>query len=987
MRTKKWLGILAAWLGLGAGLSAGTLGKVVPIGGHASDLALDEARGVLYVANYTANRIEVIGLADLARRTSMPVAAQPGSLAVSPDGRYLLVTHYSNFLPPATAFNGLTLIRLETGARQTFALPSPPLGVVFTSDNRALVATSREFLRYEPSTGAMTLLETIQELTARTLPAPPANIPPQIIAASLAVSRDGERAYGLTDTFRFRYDRQTQVLTILGYISDPPQGPRVVSVSRDGSYYTAGWGLFDRRGTLMAQFPDPAGLLHVGSHAIDSDRGLVYAQVPSEAGEAPVLMVADSDNLTVRERFRLPENLTGKSVLSANGAHMYSISASGIMALPAGDWERQRRLTVSAEQVFFQSSFCDRRASTQEVFLADGAGGQLDFRVTGATAGVSVSPASGVTPAGLRIHVSPGAFADRNGTVEVWLDISSTQAANVPQRLRVLVNLRAPDQRGTVIPVPGKLVDLLADPVRNRVYVLRQDKNQVLVYDGSDYHLMATLRTGNTPTQMALTFDRRHLLVGNDNSQIANVYDLETLRAAEPVRFPAGHYPRSLAASARAILAASRTSGPKHTIDRVDLFTRTAAELPTLGVWENDIHLNTVLTAAANGSSIMAAQADGYLLLYDATADTFTISRRDSETLAGAYAASGYGWFVVDNLLLNSSLVPVSSFGKTGGTTSGFAVFDQAGFLTTAATAASPGVIQRLDLGSGSGYAPTRMTEAPVLGTPGAPFTRTLGVLASRSALISLTTSGFTALSWDFDAFTVPPSISQVVNAADFRAPLAPGGLMAVFGSRLSPTNAASSEMPLPRALGESCLLVNGAAVPMLFASPGQINAQMPFEASGNVTLVLYTPGGVSGTYHTQLSPTAPSVFMSGTAGPLTGLPTVVRAANGQLVTAANPIRRGDTVVAYLTGMGRTWPVVESGAPAPYHPLAEVVETPVVTLGGFELPVAYAGLTPGLVGVNQINVRVPSYAPTGMSVPLVIQQGGAATSLPVRVIE
>jgi len=36
---------------------AGTFGKVVPIGGHASDLALDEGRRVLYIANFTANRI------------------------------------------------------------------------------------------------------------------------------------------------------------------------------------------------------------------------------------------------------------------------------------------------------------------------------------------------------------------------------------------------------------------------------------------------------------------------------------------------------------------------------------------------------------------------------------------------------------------------------------------------------------------------------------------------------------------------------------------------------------------------------------------------------------------------------------------------------------------------------------------------------------------------------------------------------------------
>src|SRR3954447_5926987 len=59
------------------GLSAATFGRVVPIGGHASDLALDESRGVVYVANFTANRIEVMSTADFSIQRSMNVAPQP----------------------------------------------------------------------------------------------------------------------------------------------------------------------------------------------------------------------------------------------------------------------------------------------------------------------------------------------------------------------------------------------------------------------------------------------------------------------------------------------------------------------------------------------------------------------------------------------------------------------------------------------------------------------------------------------------------------------------------------------------------------------------------------------------------------------------------------------------------------------------------------------------------------------------------------------
>ena len=121
---------------------------------------------------------------------------------------------------------------------------------------------------------------------------------------------------------------------------------------------------------------------------------------------------------------------------------------------------------------------------------------------------------------------------------------------------------------------PGELVDALADPARNRFYLLRQDTNQVLVYDATSYTLVATLRTGNTPdARWPSPSTATILLVANDNSQIANRYDLNTLQQLPPIVFPLGHYPRSIAASGKAILAASRVAGPANTIDQIDLST------------------------------------------------------------------------------------------------------------------------------------------------------------------------------------------------------------------------------------------------------------------------------------------------------------------------------------------------------------------------------------------------------------------------------
>jgi uncharacterized protein (TIGR03437 family) len=128
-------------------------------------------------------------------------------------------------------------------------------------------------------------------------------------------------------------------------------------------------------------------------------------------------------------------------------------------------------------------------------------------------------------------------------------------------------------------------------------------------------------------------------------------------------------------------------------------------------------------------------------------------------------------------------------------------------------------------------------------------------------------------------------------------------------------------------------------------------------------------------------------VFRNGTAGPDTGIAMVVRAKNNQLATLANPVHRGDILVIYATGLGRTTLPIEAGVPGPVDPMLSVVVQPEVTLGGVALPVLFAGLTPGMVGVDQINVSVPSWVPTGMSVPLRITQGAISTSLTLRVVK
>jgi uncharacterized protein (TIGR03437 family) len=1069
--------VMSAVLLTGAAFG-GSFGHVVPIGGEASDLALDESRGVLYIANFTANRIDVMSLATNNIQTSINVAANPSSISLSPDNHWLLVSHYGNNTAPATQNNALTLIDLTAAnSKQTFALGNPPLGVAFGLDDKALVVTTQEFILFDPALGTTQVLQTVAQVVTNAIPQPPASFPTNIVGASVATSKDGLTVAGfgggLTSFLMFRYTVSDHTIRATPYGSTPAGGPRTVSLADDGSQMTMAWWTMDANLVSLGEFNgNPggnyqavAGLLNIGSHVIDSSRGLIYAQVPvvgttSTNPGTPMLQVLDADNLTLRDTLRLPENLSGKSVITNDHNTVYSVSDSGVLVLPVGNLNSVPRLTASVEDLVFRGNFCNRNSARQTLTITDPGGGNTPFKISSSTAGLSVSPTSGVTPAVITVSVDPNAFASQKGTVTAALTLSSSIAANFPRAVRVLINSQDVSQRGNFVDIPGRIVDVLADPKRNVYYVINQDKNLIQIFNATTHTQAASLRTCTVPTSMAITFDQQYLLVGCDHSFYMPVWDLDTLQPQARIVLNSD-YVQSIATSANAILVhVRRGSGGDPGIDRLDMINRVATPLPSLGVYQNKLAQDTALASSSNGAHILIASADGSVMIYDANADTFTVSRKDYTALAGSFAASSFNQFLVGNHLLDASGVKQFDLPSSTGNPSGFAFVDQGGYFTTAPSSTAPGVIQQVDLSSGVGIQPTAMVEAPVLsptfpppanttntstcsttstgntsvqtctvvlgtsittttltctvttsGTtttnscsttsassssagpalvpppPPSAFTRSLAPLPSRNALISLTTSGFTVLPWTYAASVAPPQVAKIVSAADGVSPAAPGGLISIYGSQLSATNLATSEIPLPSALANSCLTVNGQPMPLIFVSPNQINAQMPSQALGNVTVNVHTPGGISDNFNIVVQPAAPAVFLSGVAGPQTNVATVIRAQNNLLVTDSNPIHRNDTLVIYFTGCGATNPSIPDGMPAPSDPLATTVITPQVVLGNTALPVLFGGMTPQTVGLCQLNVSVPNSAPTGLGMPLTIVQGGMAQTLKLRVVD
>ncbi len=1000
-------------------MSGATFGKPIIIGGQAADLALDEGRGVLYVANFTANRIEVMSLETGVIQTSFNVSPQPGALAISPDRKWLLIAHYGNFATPNQPRNSLTLINLESNQRQSFSLSAVPLSVAFGSDGLALVSTSNAFLLFDPLTGTTRTLLSISELALKTLPQPTNSFPQNIVASSSQSTRDYTRIYGVlqastsdSSTLFYRFDVGQSLITA-AWTAQPALAPRTLSTNSNGTSVLVGWALYNENFVSVAQFPNASGILNVGGHVMDTPRGLIYAQMneiaaaaaPTTGTPAPgattttpvasasidqekILQILEADNLTVRERIKLPENLSGKAILSEDGNTMYASSESGVMILPVGDLYKQRKVVPSVPDLIFRGNFCDRRIAVQTFVVSDSSGQATDFTLTNIPAGVSVEPLSGVTPATITVSVDPLTFSNTRGTAVRYMDIVSDGSILRGSRLRLMINSKEPDQRGTSVNIPGTLVDILPDPTRDRFFIIQQNTNSVLVFDGTTYQQVATLRTGNTPTQMAISFDRRTLLVGSDNSQVIYVYALDTLQQQPSIQMPSGHYPRSIASSAGATLVASRVAGPLHKISRVDFVSRKAFELATLDVWENNINADTILVATPNGAKIMGASKDGTTLLFDGNSNSFTTTRRDTTVLGGGYAASSFDQFIVGNYLLNGSLVPIKRLAADTQPNYGFSFVDNFGFRVTSTSADAAGTIQRIAFPTATAQIGTRTVESPVPSNPVTqPFIRTIAPLYSRTSIVLLTVSGFTVLPWNYDAAVATPRITKVTNLADGSTAIAPGSLVKITGTDLSPINQATNERPLPTALGESCITVNGMPIPLIYVSGTEINAQIPYEVVGTTTLILRNPGGVSDNYNLNVAPTAPSIFRTIIEGIDGKVATIVNGRNGLLVTNSNPVKRGDSIVIYLTGLGKTNPAIDAGLSAPSDPPAVPLVTPKVSIGGVEQPVTFSGLTPGEVGVYQINVKILTWAPTGFSIPLTINQGGAITTLNLRVIE
>jgi adhesin/invasin len=226
----------------------------------------------------------------------------------------------------------------------------------------------------------------------------------------------------------------------------------------------------------------------------------------------------------------------------------------------------------------------------------------------------------------------------------------------------------------------------------------------------------------------------------------------------------------------------------------------------------------------------------------------------------------------------------------------------------------------------------------------------------------------------------VPIVSSGVLNAASFisETPVAPGGLVTVFGSKLAPDSIGlTGQQPFPSELGGTQVLLGGAVLPLLYASDTQINAQAPFDLPLMFQRNLWRDGALRFRYRRWFRLRQLNLPFSRKIRVDNGQGAIVNGITNQLADKSAPVTAGDTVAIYCTGLGAVNPPVPAGTPAT-GPVS-TVQTVAVQIGEQIPSVIYSGLAPGFAGLYQVNAVVPAGVAAGSQVPVVLTTGGLSS--------
>jgi len=167
--------------------------------------------------------------------------------------------------------------------------------------------------------------------------------------------------------------------------------------------------------------------------------------------------------------------------------------------------------------------------------------------------------------------------------------------------------------------------------------------------------------------------------------------------------------------------------------------------------------------------------------------------------------------------------------------------------------------------------------------------------------------------------------------------------------------------------------MINGVAAPVYFVSPTQVSVVVPYITTpGSVAQIqVVNSQGHSNIVTSFTGETSAGVFTNNPVGG-DGIAASERP-DFSIVSESNPAQVGETIAAYLAGMGAVDPSVADGAAASGTTLSNTNATPSVTLvdnsgNVAAASVTFSGLAPGFAGLYQINFVVPSGLVSGDAV-------------------
>jgi uncharacterized protein (TIGR03437 family) len=248
-------------------------------------------------------------------------------------------------------------------------------------------------------------------------------------------------------------------------------------------------------------------------------------------------------------------------------------------------------------------------------------------------------------------------------------------------------------------------------------------------------------------------------------------------------------------------------------------------------------------------------------------------------------------------------------------------------------------------------------------------------------------------------AMNVPRSVTALFGAVPYIAPtgvqngvgntpqpgVAPGSVISIFGANLASSVVTGPNSPLAQTLSGTVVQVGNRLLPLFFASPAQINAELPADlALGPQTLTVSAQGQPDVNASFTVVRDAPGLFEQAVNGQSFA---VAFHEDGSAVTTGSPAGHGELLTVYGTGFGPTDPMRPVGFAVPQTPPYVLLDAASVQVGGVVIAPENAFAVPGSVAVDAVQFRLGDGAPTATNASLIVSINGQQSNtvlLPVQ---